>query len=102
MRRDQLTQSKQNTPTCNRCDDPRDAPVPETTKVHVDVKGDRIIATLPGTAYSVAFYKQSDAPALRQSAGAMDDSTAALSRRAFETLAWEAADRKARELGWIP
>jgi hypothetical protein len=75
--------------------------VVRTSDIAIEVDGDRIVATLPGTSFSASYFRPPEGDALVQGPGTMDDSASPLSRDEFETLAWEAAERKARELGWI-
>ena len=63
---------------------------------------DDIIVTMPGTAYSVAYYKPAKSPSLLAKRIAdKDDPRADLSLSDFLAAAWHLANLKARELGWI-
>jgi hypothetical protein len=66
----------------------------------LEVEGDGIIVTLPGTALRVIYRKQAHSSGLvaidvRGAPGA------AISQVAFLTRAWKLANEKAREFGWI-
>jgi hypothetical protein len=67
-----------------------------------EVRDDEIIVTLPGTSYSVTYFKPASSPQLlaRQIA-VKDDPRTALSLSEFLGRAWKLANDKARELGWI-
>jgi hypothetical protein len=69
--------------------------------LHVEVQGDYIIITLPGTKFMVTYYKVGDPPQLRGKSDWTDDPDAAVTLGAFRARAWIAANDKARELGWI-
>ena len=52
--------------------------------------------------FRTSFFKSDDEPRLVQSpAMSVEKEAPSDKRRAFEALAWEVADAKARELGWI-
>ena len=70
-------------------------------KLSVAVDGSTIIVTMPGTSFQATYFKDPDAPGIQQDLSMAKDSDAAIATREFETLAWEAANAKARELGWI-
>ena len=71
-------------------------------EIKVEVEDDHIVVSIPGTSFRATFFKASDEPKLIQSeAMSVEKETPAQSRREFEALAWEAANVKARELGWI-
>jgi hypothetical protein len=67
--------------------------------LRVEVQGPYILVAMRGTCLRAKFRKQ-EAPWL-----AMDeyeeDSEASITFKEFRTLAWEAANERARELGWI-
>ena len=69
--------------------------------LHVEVQGDYIIITLPGTKFRVTYYKLNDPPELRAKSDWTDDPDAPVTLGAFRARAWIAANDKARELGWI-
>lgn len=67
----------------------------------VELEDERIIVTLPGTTYRALFFMSPDEPKLIQAEQLTVDRGAPMSHEDFEVLAWEAANAKARELGWI-
>jgi hypothetical protein len=69
--------------------------------LHVEVQGDYIIITPPGTEFMVTYYKLDDPPELRTKSDWTDDPDAPITLGAFRARAWIAANDKARELGWI-
>jgi hypothetical protein len=69
--------------------------------LHVEVQGDYIIITLPGTKFMVTYYKVDDQPQLMAKSDWTDDPDAPITLGAFRARAWLAANDKARELGWI-
>jgi len=71
------------------------------TDLHVEVQGDYIIITLPGTKFMVTYYKAGDPPQLMAKSDWTDDPDAHITLGAFQARAWLAANDKVRELGWI-
>jgi hypothetical protein len=71
--------------------------------LHVDVQGDGIIVTLPGTNYVVTYYRATAFPQqlLTKSHSGREDQSAPMTQAEFHARAWKAANAKARELGWI-
>ena len=71
--------------------------------LHVDVQGDDIIVTLPGTNYVVTYYRATAFPQqlLTKSHSGREDQGAPMTQAEFHARAWKAANAKARELGWI-
>ena len=70
--------------------------------LHCQVRDDEIIVTLPGTTYTVTYYKLDGFPQLlARLISDKDDKRIALTRSEFLGQAWKAANNKARELGWI-
>jgi hypothetical protein len=69
--------------------------------VLVQFADDAIIVTMPGTSYRATYLKAPNWPGLMQSDYMRDDKNALISRNEFLALAWQAADAKGRELGWI-
>ena len=67
--------------------------------LRVEVQGFYILVAMRGTCFRAKYRKQ-DAPwlALDEYAG---DAEAAITFNEFRTLAWEAANEKARSLGWV-
>jgi len=67
----------------------------------VSVVDDEIIVTLPGSHYSVTYYKPAKSPELiAKCISDRDDPRVAMSLSEFLTRAWRLANDKARELGW--
>jgi hypothetical protein len=69
--------------------------------IHLEVQGDYITITLPGTKFMVTYYKAGDPPQLMTKSDWTDDPHAPVTLGAFRAQAWIAANDKARELGWI-
>lgn len=68
----------------------------------VTVEGTSIVVTMPGTSFRTTFFKTADELGLMQSSGmSVEKEAPAQTRKDFEAFAWEAANVKARELGWI-
>ena len=68
--------------------------------LHVEVQGDYIIITLPGTKFMVTYYKLDNPPELQAKSDWTDDPDASVTLGAFRARAWIAAHDKARELAW--
>jgi hypothetical protein len=73
----------------------------EHGELQVEVEGRYIFVTMPGSSFRSGYFKSVIAPGLVQSEYMTGDKDAAISRDEFEALAWEAANAKARELGWL-
>jgi hypothetical protein len=70
-------------------------------KLDCQVRDDEIIVTLPGT-YTVTYYKPDRSPQLlARLISDKDDKCAALTLSEFLARAWQVANERARELGWI-
>jgi hypothetical protein len=68
----------------------------------VEIVGDEIIVILPATSYGVTFYKPANSSRLvAKDFHPKADSQASFTEAQFLELAWQAANDKARELGWI-
>jgi hypothetical protein len=68
----------------------------------VEVLGDEIIVILPATSYGVTYYKPSNSPQLvAKNFLSKNDSRAPITQAEFLSRAWQAANEKAQELGWI-
>ena len=69
----------------------------------VEVQGDDIVVTLPGTSYVVTYYRATAFPQqlLTKSHSGREDQDAPMTQAEFHARAWKAAKAKARELGWI-
>ena len=66
------------------------------SKLRVEVQGSYILVAMRGTCFRARYRKQ-DAPWLAMA----EDSEAPITFWEFRTLAWEAANEKARDLGWV-
>jgi hypothetical protein len=69
--------------------------------IRVELDGERLIVTMADTAYRAVFYKHPEEARLVEASGLAVDKEAPMYHRQFEQLAWEGANAKARELGWI-
>jgi len=68
----------------------------------VAVLGDEILVTIPGSIYSVTYYKPEGSPQLLAKRIAdQDDLRFRMTAGEFLGTAWRLANNKARELGWI-
>ena len=70
-------------------------------ELSIEVEGARITVTMPGTCFRSTYVLAPDSPTLTQSNMLVVDGSAGITSREFEILAWDAANAKARELGWI-
>jgi hypothetical protein len=71
-------------------------------KIRVRVVDDELIVTLPGSIYSVTYYKPERSPQLlAKRIPDKDDLRIAMTLSEFLAKAWRLANDKARELGWI-
>jgi hypothetical protein len=67
----------------------------------VNLVDDEIIVTLPGTSYTVTFYKPADLPQLlAKGFPVKDDRGAPVTHAEFLVSAWRLGNAKARALGW--
>ena len=73
----------------------------EVQECDVRVVDQRIIVTMEGTSFLAIYYWAEEGAKLLQSEAMGSDRNARIDRRDFERLAWEAANAKAGELGWI-
>jgi hypothetical protein len=70
--------------------------------LHVEVQGGEIIITLPGSIYSVTYFKSPNGRHLSaKSLPIKHDRLAVMTSAEFLAQAWKLANDKARELGWI-
>ena len=70
--------------------------------LRVQVVDDELIVTLPGSTYSVTYYKPERSPQLLAKRMAdRDDLRIRMTAAEFLASAWRLANDKARELGWI-
>ena len=71
-------------------------------KLLIDVVDDEIIISLPATSYSVTYYKPpSSSQLLAKNISQRDDRRTPLTLSDFLSRAWQEANAKARDLGWI-
>jgi hypothetical protein len=54
-----------------------------------------------GTMYSASYFRTLDGTRILEHDYMSCDTSAPISRREFEILAWDAANAKAKDLGWI-
>jgi hypothetical protein len=69
------------------------------SNLRLEVEGPYIVVAMRGTCLRARFRKQ-EAPWLAMD-GYEEDSEAPITSKEFRAVAWEAANEKARELGWI-
>ena len=82
--------------------DPLKAMTESWGKLRIDVVDDEIIVSLPGTSYSVTYFKPPNSPQLlAKNISQSDDKRTPLRLSDFLCRAWQAANATARELGWI-
>jgi hypothetical protein len=71
-------------------------------ELSVEVTGNNILVTLPGTGYSVTYFKPRGQLWLAaRDIVHEDDLRIAMTSAEFLAKAWKVANDKARELGWI-
>jgi hypothetical protein len=71
-------------------------------RLRIDVVDDEIIVSLPGTSYSVTYFKRANSPQLlARNISHSDDLRTPVKLSDFLSRAWRVANDKARELGWI-
>ena len=72
------------------------------TELELEIQDGNITISLPGTSYSVTYYKPKTSPQLlAKYIVGDDDPRVAMSHSEFLTAAWRLANHKARDLGWI-
>jgi hypothetical protein len=67
----------------------------------VELVGDEIVVSLPGTDMTVAFRRATDGSGLRLARTWIEPPSTSLETSKFRLIASEVALAKARELGWI-
>jgi hypothetical protein len=73
-----------------------------TPDLHIEILHKEISVTMPGTSYTVTYYKPRDSRMLlAKHQSSADDARATVTLSEFLGGAWWAAHEKARELGWI-
>ena len=70
-------------------------------ELRVEVQGDSIIVTMPGTDFSVTYEKSADTPHLILTHSWISETVTTPDVLTFRARASKAAVAKARELGWI-
>jgi hypothetical protein len=72
-------------------------------KVAVEVDGDILVVTMPGTGFSITYEKTEENRLVGSSfhTRKRPNETRKVTFPKFISLAWPAANEKARELGWI-
>ena len=76
--------------------------VGQSWRWEIEVRGQELIITLPGTNYRAIYHKPDSSPQLvARSVPKGDEAAALVSREEFLAHASELANDKARELGWI-
>jgi hypothetical protein len=74
----------------------------DTYDLHVEARRDDIIVTMPGTTYRVVYLKRHREPKLVAKLNYFqDEQKGPITRADFLARALNAANDKARELGWI-
>jgi hypothetical protein len=73
------------------------------SKITVEVLGDEILVTMPGTSFSIVYEKTKDNQLIASSFSGRNnqDEKSKVSFPRFLALAWTAANEKAKEFGWI-
>ena len=71
-------------------------------RLRIDVVDDEIVVALPGTSYSVTYYKLPNSlQLLAKRIANKDDPRVPMALSEFLARAWRIANDKAREMGWI-
>jgi hypothetical protein len=75
----------------------------QETENFVEVSGSEIIVRTPGTSFNVVYEKTDDNQLMANSFSARkgQDEARRISFPQFLTLAWTAANEKAKEIGWM-
>jgi hypothetical protein len=75
----------------------------DNPSLHIEVQGDDIIITLPGTSYVVTYYRSAAFPQqlITKSHSGHEEQRAPLTQAEFHARSWRVANDKALELGWI-
>ena len=72
------------------------------TELKLEVQDGDITISLPGSSYTVTYYKPKTSPQLlAKRIARRDDPSVAMTLSEFLAQAWRLANQKARELGWI-
>ena len=72
-------------------------------ELSIKVKGKELVVTLPGTDYTVTYFKRHGSFGLlaKDIVNKDDPRLPQMTSAQFLSKAWKLADQKARELGWI-
>ena len=71
-------------------------------ELEIEVQDGDITITMPGTSYTVTYYKPKNSPQLlAKRIASSDDPRIAMTLSDFLGTAWRLANNKARALGWI-
>jgi hypothetical protein len=74
----------------------------DLSNLYVDVHGEEIIVALPHSTYRATYCKSTDSSHLIMTdASSPEEPQSIITPAEFLGLAWQAANEKARELGWI-
>ena len=74
----------------------------DLSDLYVEVHGEEIIVALPNSTHRAAYRKSMDLSHLIMTdASSPEDPGSSLTPAEFLGLAWQAANERARELGWI-
>lgn len=73
------------------------------SKITVEVLDDEILVTMPGTSFSIVYEKTKNNQLIASSFSGrkVQDERSTVSFPHFLSLAWTAANEKAKEIGWI-
>ena len=70
--------------------------------LRLEMRDNEFVITMPGTSYQVTFRQLADGPGLSASHNIRrDDRDSPITRAEFLARAWQIANDKARQLGWI-
>ena len=69
--------------------------------LHVELLGDEIVVTRPGTDFLLAYRKRPDSPTLKLTRSWVDPHIMSQEISEFRAQAFQVAVSKAREFGWI-
>jgi hypothetical protein len=76
----------------------------DPSELHVEVRADEIIVVVPHSTYAATYCRSRDSSSLvltQVSSPDKDDPRSTQTAAQFLGLAWQVANDKARELGWI-
>jgi hypothetical protein len=77
--------------------------MPDLSDLYVEVRGEELIVILPHSSYTATYCKSTDSSHLIMTdvSSPEKDPRSTLTPAEFLGRAWQAANEKARELGWI-